>query len=58
MHKKFILLIVYCLLGCHSLLGQPKPYILKSPKPVSFESVLSGLSSYNFLIEEKKLIGL
>ena len=32
--------------------GQPKPYLNKSQRPVSFESVLPGFSSYNFMGED------
>lgn len=32
--------------------GQPKPYINKSPRPTSIESVLPGFSSYNFMGED------
>lgn len=34
--------------------GQPRPYQNKSSKPMSFESALSGFSSYNFVGENKE----
>ena len=53
--KKYVSFILCALALSAPLiaLGQPKPYFYKSPRPSSFEKVLPGISSYNFLIEEK-----
>ena len=50
---KTLLTFVTAVLTTVTMYGQPKPYINKSPKPISFESVLPGFSSYEFLEEEK-----
>ena len=50
---KIFLALVVAVFTTVTMYGQPKPYINKSPKPISFESVLPGFSSYEFLEEEK-----
>lgn len=50
---KTFLALVLVVFTTVTMYGQPKPYINKSPKPISFESVLPGFSSYEFLEEEK-----
>ena len=49
----FIALFVLTLVTSINVSGQPAPYTIESSRPSSFEDVLPGLSSYNFMGDEK-----
>ena len=49
-------LITLLSLASLSIFAQPKPYFYKSPRPSSFEKVLPGISSFNFIVEPKEKV--
>ncbi len=52
---KTLLSISLVVLSSSFIYGQPKPFLNQSPKPTSFEAVLSGISSYSFIVPNEQV---